>query len=207
MHTPAEKLEHSFLGIAHAFFMLLTGVTLVAAIVAGIWGGIQLRQKASTDIAAASPTYQQFLEKKAREKAEAARVEKKGAANAPSVSGQPRPSAVPRDTIPAEFLPVLNDIEASLTRFSQIVNEHVPENIRKQIYDKAVRLQGVMPVSRILADCQTQSAALASDAPRMASLDPGDADYVTWQEFLTFFFDSSSFQVFAGWRRWRATGR
>ena len=171
-----ENTERKVLSIAHIFLMVLALVAFVSAFGITIWSVFLMNQSVSDEITAPKPTYSDF---------------KTGRTAGKKDFGQSQSSASDSEEKIYEKYKNLyiNEIEISLLKFSQTAdNVRTTENTPKRIFLRAIEFRKYINMDTFFAGLLEQCRELEKDAVNIGKLNKYDAGYVTWPEFLNFYF-------------------
>ncbi len=171
-----ENTERKVLSIAHIFLMVLALIAFVAAVGITIWSIFLMNQSVSNEITAPKPTYSDFKTERAAGKKDFQQLQSS--------------SSDSEEKIYEKYKSLyINDIEISLLKFSQTAdNVRTTENTPKRIFLRAIELKKYLNVDTFLRDLLEQCRELEKDAVNIGKLNKYDAGYVTWPEFLNFYF-------------------
>lgn len=180
------SLERKFFTITKYFMMFTAILALLVAIGAAIFGLVNLNATADTAIQEPKPAYGTLKEQKAQRKHDVDNAKK--AAVEPSPEAQEAPPQNP-DNIPLEFMEQMTRIEISLKTFARNASQLEPSNnTRAKIYKRATAFGSLMPARDVLNILEAQTKNLEADTARIRNLAHDDPEYITWAEFLTFFY-------------------
>lgn len=175
MQKKFETTEKKFLFIAHIVVMALALVAFLAAVGGAIWSVVLMNQSVPTEMTVPKPTYSDF-------KAQRTTVKDKAQTLAPS-----------NDAEYEKYKNLyINDIEASLFRFSQSAdNVRTTENTPKRIFQRALQIKKFINMDVFLAELLEQSRELEKDGANIGKLNKYDKHYITWPEFLNYYFSKT----------------
>ncbi|WMW65749.1 hypothetical protein [Nitratidesulfovibrio liaohensis] len=179
------SLERKFFKIANAFMMAVATLAILSAIIAGVYGLMLRHSSVNTTISQPTVSYDELKAAKAEMKA-------KNQAKA-TASATPTPTLndkiIDEDAIPPEFLPILNEIEMSISSFAKKTGQPpVKDKLRSNIYHAAKEYEAIVPIDKTLAALKTETKKLEEDADRISQMQKVDEEYIEWPDFLSFFF-------------------
>lgn len=186
--TLPKGIMRNFLSITHCFFIIIAAFALICAISAAIYGLINLNASVDTTINKPNPSYEELKKQKNLRKEQVDKALKSAAEPAPEIQ-----ETTPQnpDNIPLEFMEQMTRVEISLKTFARNANQMEPSNnTRAKIYKRSENFNPIMTAKDVLDRLEREAKYLESDAPRIRTLPRNASDYITWAEFLTFFFDS-----------------
>ncbi len=180
------SLERKFFTITKYVMMFAAILALIFAIGAAVFGLVNLNATADTAVKEPKPSYGALKDAKAQRKHDMENAKK--AAVQPSPEVQEAPPQNP-DNIPLEFMEQMTRIEISLKTFARNASQLEPSNnTRAKIYKRATMFGSLMPTKDVLNVLEAEAKNLEADAARIRNLTHDDPEYITWAEFLTFFY-------------------